>query len=107
MNGFRRAFMGSAIAVGAVFVITDLIHAAPPACDPDNGGIKLHDGFCATVAADNHGPARHLTVASNGDVYVAIQQNRTDTAGIVALRDTDGDGKFDQKELITAGGGGT
>ena len=99
--------IGSAVAAGAAVIIAGRMHAAPPACDPDNGGIKLPEGFCAVVAADALGPARHLTVASNGDVYVAIQQNRSDTSGIVALRDTDGDGKLDQKEMITAGGGGT
>ena len=99
--------IGSAVAAGAAVIIAGRMHAAPPACDPDNGGIKLPEGFCAGVAADALGPARHLTVASNGDVYVAIQQNRSDTSGIVALRDADGDGKLDQKEMITAGGGGT
>jgi len=107
MKGFKRAFIGSAAAVVAAVVIAGRIHAAAPACDPDNGGIKLPPGFCAVVAADDIGPARHLTVAPNGDVYVAIQQNRSDTAGIVALRDADGDGKFEQKEMITAAGGGT
>ena len=46
--------------------------ASLPACDPDNGGITLPDGFCALVVADGLGAARHLTVAPNGDIYVAI-----------------------------------
>jgi glucose/arabinose dehydrogenase len=79
--------------------------AALPACDPDNGGIKLPDGFCAIVAADNLGPARHMVAAPNGDLYVAIQQNRTDVTGIYALRDANGDGKFEQKELFGGAGG--
>ena len=40
-------------------------------CDADNGGLKLPQGFCALVAADGLGAARHLAVAPNGDVYVA------------------------------------
>ena len=73
-------------------------HAAAPACDPDNGGITLPAGFCAVVVADNLGAARHLTVAPNGDVFVSLQNSRGQKGGIVALRDTNGDGRADVKE---------
>ena len=33
------------------------------ACDADNGGITLPQGFCALVVADSLGPARHVVVA--------------------------------------------
>ena len=33
-------------------------------------------GFCALVVADNIGPARHLTVAQNGDLFVALEDSR-------------------------------
>ncbi len=72
--------------------------AAAPACDPDNGGITLPAGFCALVVADNVGPARHLTVAPNGDVFVSLENGRGQKGGVVALRDTDGDGRADVKE---------
>jgi glucose/arabinose dehydrogenase len=100
----KRLLLSSvfALILALAFVPT---HAAAPVCDPDNGGIKLPDGFCALVAADNLGPARHLVAAPNGDVYVAIQQNRSDVTGIYALRDADGDGKFEQKELFGGTGG--
>ena len=61
--------------------------AAPPACDPDNGGIQLPTGFCALVVADNIGTARHLAVAANGDIYVAIMGSRNHPGGVVALHD--------------------
>ncbi len=69
-------------------------------CDPGNGGITLPAGFCAVVAADNLGTVRHLAVAANGDTYVALQAK---PGGVVALRDTNGDGKFDQKETFGEG----
>jgi glucose/arabinose dehydrogenase len=72
------------------------LHAAP-ACDPGNGGITLPPGFCALVAADGLGPARHMAVAPNGDVFVALQ-GMGDMGGVVAMRDADGDGKFELKE---------
>jgi glucose/arabinose dehydrogenase len=72
--------------------------AATPACDPDNGGLKLPDGFCALVIADDVGTARHLAIAPNGDVYVALQEGRAKPLGVMALRDTNGDGKMDQTE---------
>jgi len=77
-------------------------------CDPDNGGISLPAGFCAVVAADGLGAARHITVAPNGDVYVALQGRRgrdgkTTGGGVVALRDTEGKGKLTAKEVIGEG----
>lgn len=60
-------------------------------CDLNNGGITLPAGFCATVFADDLGVARHMVISSNGDVYVALQSLH-DGDGIVALRDTTGDG---------------
>src|SRR4051812_38828851 len=47
---------------------------APPRCDADNGGITLPQGFCATVFADvTNGNPRHVAVAPNGDVFVALE----------------------------------
>lgn len=63
--------------------------------------ITLPPGFCATIFADNIGRARHLVVAADGTVYVNTwkpAKNATVPAGgfLVALRDTDGDGRADQ-----------
>jgi glucose/arabinose dehydrogenase len=73
-------------------------------CDPGNAGLTLPAGFCASVFADNLGRARHLTVAPNGDVYVntwssSYTQLKNAPGGyVVALRDTDRDGKADKIE---------
>ncbi|MEE9166996.1 MAG: PQQ-dependent sugar dehydrogenase [Candidatus Neomarinimicrobiota bacterium] len=63
-------------------------------CDNDNGGIQLPDGFCAFVIADSLGRTRHLTVNENGDIYVALRRP-TQEGGIIALRDTTGNGRAD------------
>ena len=72
--------------------------AAAPACDPDNGGLKLPSGFCALVVADDLGAARHMAVGENGDLYVALMRkgswSATNRRGVIALRDTSGDGKL-------------
>jgi len=75
---------------------------AAPACDADNGGITLPAGFCAEVVADGLGAARHLVVAPNGDVYVALQGDG-EMGGVEALRDANGDGKFEVKEHFGSG----
>ena len=73
-------------------------------CGQDNGGLTLAAGFCASVFADNLGRARHLTVAPGGDVYVntwssSYTELKNAPGGyIVALRDTNRDGKADQVE---------
>jgi glucose/arabinose dehydrogenase len=70
---------------------------AAPACDADNGGLKLPSGFCALVVADELGAARHLAVAQNGDLYVALRGDG-EKGGVFALRDADGDGRFEIKQ---------
>jgi hypothetical protein len=93
-----------AAAIAAAFVSLVGRAAGPPACDPDNGGIKLPQGFCAAVVAENVGRARHLLVAPNGDVFVSTQSGRGGSGGgIVALRDADGDGKLETKEQFGQG----
>ena len=73
-------------------------------CAPDNGGLTLPPGFCASVFADNLGRARHLTVAPSGDVYVNTWSSSytelKNAAGgyLVALRDSNRDGKADRVE---------
>src|SRR5215210_3144242 len=82
--------------------------AAPDVrCDPGNGGITLPAGFCASVFADEVGVARHLVVTPAGDVYVALEDANRSSAntthikgengqgGMIALRDTNADGRAD------------
>jgi len=76
-----------------------------PVSDTDNGGIQLTEGFGAVVVADTLGPARHLVVNEHGDIYVKLRKP-ADEKGILALRDTNGDGKMDQ-QMGFANYGGT
>lgn len=84
--------------------------AAAPTCPGDNGGLTLSPGFCATVFADNVGHARHMTVTPEGVLYVNTWSGmyygpEPLPAGgfIVALQDTDGDGKADRIDRIGDG----
>lgn len=65
----------------------------------DDAGLTLQDGFQAVKVADSLGSARHIAIAENGDIYIALRR-QNNGGGIVALRDTDGDGKADQKEYF-------
>src|ERR1051326_7349669 len=96
----KRIWLAAAALLGTAALTMNLLAQGKIACDPGNAGIMLPAGFCAVVAADNLGTARHLTVAPNGDTYVALQAK---PGGVVALRDTNGDGKFDQKESFGMG----
>jgi glucose/arabinose dehydrogenase len=78
--------------------------ATAPACPGDNAGLTLPAGFCATVFADSISHARHVSVASNGDVYTTIetaalsadkQASGVPASSFVALRDTNHDGRAD------------
>src|SRR5262245_2061187 len=99
MKGFTRL----AVPIAALFAAVTLRGASAPSCDPDNGGIKLPQGFCAAIVATDVGPARHLVVAPNDDVYVSLEGGRGSTGGVVALRDTNGDGKLDEREKFGEG----
>lgn len=76
--------------------------AARPGCAPGNAGLTLPAGFCAQIVADSVGPARHLVVAPNGDIYAAM---RDSLGAVLALRDTNGDGMADQRQRFGRPGG--
>lgn len=56
--------------------------------------IALPSGFSSTVVAQGLGQARHITVNSNGDIYVKLAKLKNGK-GIIRLRDKNGDGKID------------
>jgi len=74
------------------------------ACATTLVGITLPAGFCATVFADTLGAARHMTVAPNGDVFVAVSTRQTVRGGVVALRDADRDGQAEVRRRFGDGG---
>ena len=73
------------------------VQSQPDLLADDDAGVRLPAGFDAEVIADNLGRGRHLTVRANGDIYLRLRALR-DGAGVVALRDTDGDGRPDRRE---------
>jgi glucose/arabinose dehydrogenase len=89
--------------------------SAAPAAAGTGDSMTLAPGFRATVFADTLGQARHLVVRANGDVYVNTHRDPYDStrkapAGgfIVALRDTNRDGRADSIQRFGEGGtGGT
>jgi len=72
--------------------------AALPPASPDNGGLALPDGFEAVVVHDGVGRARHLAVTDDGIVYVKLRVPQP--KGLVALRDTSGDGRADEVQVF-------
>jgi glucose/arabinose dehydrogenase len=73
-----------------------------PVCAADNAGLTLPPGFCAQIVADSVGTARHIAIAPNGDVFVAL---RDTNGGVMALRDGDGDGVAEQRQKFGGRGG--
>jgi len=69
-----------------------------PSPDSDNGGLFIPDGFEALVVADSVGRARHLAINDNGDIYIKLSSSDTIRGGIVALRDSNGDGRMDIRQ---------
>ena len=109
-----RAVVGAVALLAGTPLLTppQTLHAqGRPVCAPDNAGLTLPPGFCALIVADQVGPARHLTVAPNGDVFVALSRRRQPGGGegggggILVLRDTDGDGAADIQRRFGGGSG--
>jgi glucose/arabinose dehydrogenase/mono/diheme cytochrome c family protein len=73
----------------------DKEEAVLPKGDRDNGGLFLPKGFEAVVVVDSIGPARHIAINNNGDIYVKLRFTKKEREGNVALRDTNNDGKAD------------
>jgi len=95
-------FLVSVLCLGLAACVESTASSGPSiACDADNGGITLPAGFCAVVFADLGAPARHIAVRPNGDVLVALYAPRRSESGggVLALRDTTGDGRADVRSL--------
>ncbi|HEX5552751.1 MAG TPA: PQQ-dependent sugar dehydrogenase [Chitinophagaceae bacterium] len=73
---------------------------------PDNDSLQLPEGFQIVVVAKDLGAARHMAVRQNGDLYISLNA-RHDGGSIVALRDTNSDGKADVIKYFGALGRGT
>lgn len=65
-----------------------------PTPDADHGGIVLPDNFGAIAVVDTLGRGRHIAVRDNGDIYVMLRRLNNEK-GLMALRDTSGDGRAD------------
>jgi glucose/arabinose dehydrogenase len=65
----------------------------------------LPDRFCAQLFAEGVGPARHIVVTAAGDVYVARWREGSRAGGVLALRDTNADGRADIREEFGPEGG--
>lgn len=89
-----RATIGLFVAAACCMTSLALHAATSYACDQDNPGLTLPEGFCALVAADDLGTARYAVFAPNRDLYVALQSGQGKTAGMVALCDENGDGQL-------------
>ncbi len=75
---------------------------APSVSCPEDAGITLSPGFCATVFADNLGHVRHMVVAPDGVLYVNTWSGRyyhfdkpPPGGFLLALKDTKGAGRAD------------
>jgi glucose/arabinose dehydrogenase len=92
--------------IAAAILLGACRREAAPAGGCDDA-IGVPDGFCAIVVADRVGPARHIAVAPNGDLFVTIWRQGLAPGGMLVLRDTNGDGRADlRKQVGHVGGAG-
>ncbi len=53
-----------------------------PKTDADNGGLFLAPGFGAIVVTDSSGPARHIAVSDEGNIYVKLRITEGDSGNV-------------------------
>lgn len=111
-----RSFQTVSILAAAVTLGSVACHEAAPSsadttttpsgnnqpCTARDASLTLPTGFCASIFADAVGPARHIAVASNGDVFITLAGG---SSAAIALRDVDHDGRADSTVRIGSGGG--
>ena len=85
-----------------VIVLANCDRSSSRPCDQ---AFVLQARFCAEVFADDAGPARHVVVTATGDVYVARWREGSRVGGVLALRDTNADGRADIREEFGLEGG--
>ncbi len=117
MKTFFHARRAALALVAAIALFAPSARAAGKgSCDPDNGGLSLAPGFCATVFADNLGHVRHMVVAPDSTLYANTWSGRyfpkapAPPGGfLLALRDTKGAGHADviSRFGVTVEQGGT
>ena len=96
----RTAGHRAALAVTPIVALAVLAAGrAMPPCAPDNGGLSLPDGFCASVVASDVDDVRHLAVGPDGDLYAATGGGLL-RGGVAAFRDRDGDGTMDERDVV-------
>jgi glucose/arabinose dehydrogenase len=93
------------VLVSAFSLVAGPLAAQRANCAPDNAGIRLPDGFCASLFADSLPAPRHLRVMPNGDVYVSLAGRRRNdpAAGVILLRDANRDGRAETQLDVARG----
>jgi glucose/arabinose dehydrogenase len=81
------------------FLILVLLACVSGAPTPDtvaaDNDITVPERFKISVVTEGTGRNRHITVNSNGDVYVKLDRLTKDGKGILVLRDANKDGKYE------------
>jgi glucose/arabinose dehydrogenase len=89
--------------VAVVLVVGAATSASGQSAAPALGLPTVPPGFSVTLFADGLATPRHIAVRENGDVYVSLRSGQAkfratdEPGGIVALRDTNGDGVADRR----------
>lgn len=76
------------------FAQTDTTSAIKNIDTSVNAKLQLPPGFTATIVAEGLGGARHIAVNKQGGLYVKLSKLKGGK-GIIYLKDTNADGKFD------------
>lgn len=90
-------------AIRLTLLVTACLAGVAGCAGGDDGcdrSVATPPGFCAQLFAEDVGPARHLAAAPWGDVYVARWREGSRAGGVLALRDTNADGRADLREAF-------
>src|SRR5690349_12100538 len=94
----KRLVLLSAFVFSASFVSVLLAQVAssPITLEVKKASLSLPPGFSASIVVEGVDGARHMAFNKKGGLYIKLSKLK-DGKGILYLKDTNGDGKFDEQ----------
>ncbi len=89
---FVFSLLTTAVALGQTNAVTPPINID----NPTQVNLQLPAGFTTSVVAEGIVGARHMAATKQGGLYIKLSKLK-DGKGIIYLKDTNGDGKFDKQ----------
>ena len=108
----RTFFAASTLALGGILLFSsctqhpEVKHSAELKADINNAGLTLPAGFGALTVVDDVGPARHLALTPEGNIFVKLAYPDKEGNGIIFLKANENSNDYTKSGFAKYGGTG-